>query len=186
MLIAKGTELIAKKIIDIAKEHGVPVLENAPVARALFKMVELNHTIPPEMYKAIAEIHEVFNKRNIKHKVDQADNIWLVRAGMGGKASTYDFLFIKTDDVGNDVAVRVFKVAKFSESARDKGLEVINEIQQRYRYARFNLDDDGDVNVEYDFPAAYPNIGEGAFDMLIRLTTVMDECYPQLMRAVWG
>ena len=56
MLIAKGTELIAKKIIDIAKEHGVPVIENAPVARALFKMVELNHTIPPEMYKAIAEI----------------------------------------------------------------------------------------------------------------------------------
>lgn len=56
MLIAKGTELIAKKIIDIAKEHGVPVIENAPVARALFKLVELNHTIPPEMYKAIAEI----------------------------------------------------------------------------------------------------------------------------------
>lgn len=56
MLIAKGTELIAKKIIDIAKEHSVPVIENAPVARALFKMVELNHTIPPELYKAIAEI----------------------------------------------------------------------------------------------------------------------------------
>lgn len=56
MLIAKGTELIAKKIIDIAKEHNVPVIENAPVARALFKMVELNHTIPPELYKAIAEI----------------------------------------------------------------------------------------------------------------------------------
>lgn len=56
MLIAKGTELIAKKIINIAKEHNVPVIENAPVARALFKMVELNHTIPPELYKAIAEI----------------------------------------------------------------------------------------------------------------------------------
>lgn len=56
MLIAKGTELIAKKIIDIAKEHNVPVIENAPVARALFKMVELNHMIPPELYKAIAEI----------------------------------------------------------------------------------------------------------------------------------
>ena len=56
MLIAKGTELIAKKIIDIAKEHNAPVIENAPVARALFKMVELNHMIPPELYKAIAEI----------------------------------------------------------------------------------------------------------------------------------
>ena len=56
ILIAKGTELIAKKIITIAKEHSVPVIENAPVARALFKMVELNHAIPPELYKAIAEI----------------------------------------------------------------------------------------------------------------------------------
>ncbi len=56
MLIAKGTELIAKKIISIAREHNVPVIENAPVARALFKMVELNHQIPPELYKAIAEI----------------------------------------------------------------------------------------------------------------------------------
>lgn len=56
MLIAKGTELIAKKIIDIAKEHNVPVIENPPVARALFKMVDINQAIPPELYKAVAEI----------------------------------------------------------------------------------------------------------------------------------
>ena len=56
MLIAKGSELIAKKIIDIAKEHNVPVIENAPVARALYKMVDLNQMIPPELYKAVAEI----------------------------------------------------------------------------------------------------------------------------------
>lgn len=56
MLIAKGTELIAKKIISIAKEHNVPVIENPPVARALFKMVDINQSIPPELYKAVAEI----------------------------------------------------------------------------------------------------------------------------------
>jgi len=56
MLVAKGTELIAKKIIDIAKEHSVPVIENAPVARAIFKLVDLNQMIPPELYKAVAEI----------------------------------------------------------------------------------------------------------------------------------
>ena len=56
MLIAKGTELIAKKIIDIAKENNVPVIENPPVARALFRMVDINHPIPPELYKAVAEI----------------------------------------------------------------------------------------------------------------------------------
>ena len=56
MLVAKGTELIAKKIIDIATEHNVPVIENAPVARSLFRLVDLNQFIPPELYKAIAEI----------------------------------------------------------------------------------------------------------------------------------
>ena len=55
-LIAKGTELIAKKIIRIAKEHNGPVIENPPVARALFKMVDINQSIPPELYKAVAEI----------------------------------------------------------------------------------------------------------------------------------
>lgn len=69
MLIAKGTELIAKKIIGIAKEHGIPVIENAPVARALYKMVDLNQQIPPELYKAIAEILLfVYNLKNTTNK----------------------------------------------------------------------------------------------------------------------
>ena len=55
-LTAKGTELIAKKIIDIAIKHNVPVIDNAPVARALFRMVDINQQIPPELYKAVAEI----------------------------------------------------------------------------------------------------------------------------------
>ena len=67
MLTAKGTELIAKKIISIAREHGVPVIENPPVARALFKMVDLNQQIPPELYKAVAEILLfVYNLKNNK------------------------------------------------------------------------------------------------------------------------
>lgn len=56
MLVAKGTELIAKKIIQIAIDNGVPVIDNAPVARALFRMVEINQLIPPDLYKAVAEI----------------------------------------------------------------------------------------------------------------------------------
>lgn len=65
MLIAKGTELIAQKIIKIAIENGIPVIDNAPVARALFRIVELNHLVPPDMYKAVAEILLfVYNLKN--------------------------------------------------------------------------------------------------------------------------
>ncbi len=56
MLVAKGTELFAHKIKEIAREHNIPVIENPPVARALFRLVEINRQIPPDLYKAIAEI----------------------------------------------------------------------------------------------------------------------------------
>lgn len=55
-VVAKGTELFAEKIKDIANEHGIPIVENAAVARALFQMVEIDQEIPPEMYQAVAEI----------------------------------------------------------------------------------------------------------------------------------
>lgn len=65
MLVAKGTELIAKKIIDIAIEHNIPVIDNAPVARAIFRIVDINHLIPPDLYKAVAEILLfVYNLKN--------------------------------------------------------------------------------------------------------------------------
>ena len=67
MLTAKGSELIARQIIEIAQEHQVPVIDNAPVARALYRMVEVNQLIPPELYKAVAEILLfVYNLRKTK------------------------------------------------------------------------------------------------------------------------
>src|SRR5574344_2576608 len=68
MLTAKGTELIAKQIIQIAEEHQIPVIDNPPVARALYRMVEVNQVIPIELYKAVAEIllfvYDLKNKQN--------------------------------------------------------------------------------------------------------------------------
>src|SRR5574344_2435318 len=64
-LIAKGTELFAKKIIDIARQNAIPVVENPPVARALFRLVDVNREMPPDLYKAVAEILLfVYNLRN--------------------------------------------------------------------------------------------------------------------------
>jgi len=55
-VVAKGTELFAEQIKDIATEHGIPVVENIVVARTLFQMVDIDQEVPPEMYQAVAEI----------------------------------------------------------------------------------------------------------------------------------
>jgi flagellar biosynthetic protein FlhB len=55
-VIAKGARLIADKIKQIAKDAGVPVVENKPLARALYASVEIGGTVPAELYKATAEV----------------------------------------------------------------------------------------------------------------------------------
>lgn len=55
-VLAKGEDYLAKRIKDTARENGVPIVENKPLARALYATVEIDETIPPELYQAVAEI----------------------------------------------------------------------------------------------------------------------------------
>ncbi len=55
-VVAMGTGLIAQKIKEVAAAHGVPVIENKPLARQLHKMVDVGDEIPQELFQAVAEI----------------------------------------------------------------------------------------------------------------------------------
>lgn len=54
--LAKGTDRIALKIREVATEAAVPIVENPPLARTLYATVEVDREIPPEHYKAVAEV----------------------------------------------------------------------------------------------------------------------------------
>ncbi len=54
--VAKGVDLIARKIREVAEAHGIPVVENPPLACALHGTVEIDQEIPQEHYRAVAEI----------------------------------------------------------------------------------------------------------------------------------
>ena len=56
VLTAKGADNVALRMREIAKEHGVPIVESKPLAQALYAGVEIGQEIPPEHYKAVAEI----------------------------------------------------------------------------------------------------------------------------------
>lgn len=55
-VLAKGQRLMAERIKEMAREHGVPVVENPPVAQLLFKTAEIGQEIPEALYQAMAEI----------------------------------------------------------------------------------------------------------------------------------
>lgn len=54
--VAKGMDALALKIREVANEHSIPIVENPPLARALHATVEVDDAIPPEHYKAVAEV----------------------------------------------------------------------------------------------------------------------------------
>ncbi len=56
MVTAKGQDLIALKIREVAGEHEVPIVENPPLARALHAACDIDQEIPPDHYKAVAEV----------------------------------------------------------------------------------------------------------------------------------
>jgi flagellar biosynthetic protein FlhB len=67
VVVAKGQDLIALKIREIAAQHSIPIFEDVPLARALYKQVNVDQMIAPEFYKAVAELIRVINARHALH-----------------------------------------------------------------------------------------------------------------------
>jgi len=55
-VVAKGRNWIAQKIKELGREHDIPTVENVPLARALYRSVDIEQEIPMELYKAVAEV----------------------------------------------------------------------------------------------------------------------------------
>jgi flagellar biosynthetic protein FlhB len=56
IVVAKGRDLLAQRIRAIARENGVPIIENPPLARALHAGAEIGDTIPAALFGAVAEV----------------------------------------------------------------------------------------------------------------------------------
>lgn len=56
LVVAKGSSFVADRIKEIARENGVPVVENKPLAQVLYKTCEIDDTIPDSLYRAVAEV----------------------------------------------------------------------------------------------------------------------------------
>jgi flagellar biosynthetic protein FlhB len=67
VVVAKGKDFLAERIKKIASEHKISIVENKPVARALYESCRVGDEIPPELYQAIADI--LIYVYNIKGKL---------------------------------------------------------------------------------------------------------------------
>ena len=69
VVLAKGQDLIALKIREIAEGHNIPVFEDKALARSMYDHVEVSQLIPAEFYKAVAELIHFLQARNARQRV---------------------------------------------------------------------------------------------------------------------
>lgn len=138
------------------------------------------------MYQATEKIYEAIKETGkLKVFVEDGDvsDVWLQFTVENGAPYRIHFL---SNDEDNDVSMRVFSLVKVEEEKRDSVIQVLNELNVKYRYTKFVCDKDGDVNVEYDYPITGSNPAESAEEMVIRFAHIVSEAFPQIMRAVWA
>ena len=69
IVLAKGQDNVAMRIVQIAEDHKIAVIENVPLARALYAQTELNQFIPPDLYGPVAEVLVYIFKLNGKKQI---------------------------------------------------------------------------------------------------------------------
>ena len=141
------------------------------------------------IYKATKLIKQEMDKQGLKYSIEEFDNSSVVFAGFGiEKGANIRVQFVSQDN-DNDVAIRLYGlVNNVGTDKLDKVLRVINECNMNYRYVKFVLDKDRDINIEYDIPmkASDATVGAEACEVFIRIMKIADECYPKIMSALWS
>lgn len=139
------------------------------------------------VFKATRAIAAAFDKEGIKYNVSTGNGSSTVQVKYSGdNFNSLEILFISKDD-DNDVAVRSWAfVSGVSQEKRGKILETVNAMNDKFRYVKFTLDKDQDVNIEYDIPISTTEVGALASEICHRMVSIADDAYPEFMKAMWA
>ncbi len=138
------------------------------------------------MFQVTSEIYAAFQEAGLKCTVEEGEERCAIKAGISGDHCNYRVYLISRDAESNDFALRVFQLANIPEGKKGAVLSVLNDMHEKFRFFKFVVDEDGDLNVEYDFPKEGGDPGKAAVEMVIRLMQIVDDIYPPVMKVLWS
>ena len=139
-------------------------------------------------YKAINLITEFFDSKDVKYRVDKHNDLEIIEAGFAVDCGPTVIVRFISRDNDNDVSIRILRlVTNTPQEKRMRALMACNLLNQKVRFVKFCLDNDGDINVEYDLPINSSDdcVGEMAFEIFVRLMKILDSEYQIFMRALY-
>lgn len=103
----------------------------------------------------------------------------------GSSGNSYDVLFVFDQDE-ESVAVRVYGLTRANKDNYAKILLTINQLNNKFRWYKFEIDDDNDVNMECDAVIDVDSAGEVCTELFYHCMGIAKDAYPMLMKAQWG
>lgn len=136
------------------------------------------------VHQATRAIAERLESKNFKYEIVEAGEASILSCGISGKNIIYRVQFISRDE-NNDVAVRVFDLAKFPEEKMADMIRFANEVNAKYRFIKLVADErDHTLQIETDLPIQNTDPAELAFEMLARILKIVDEISQDMMRRI--
>ncbi len=128
---------------------------------------------------------ETLDEKEFKYSTEELESDTVVTVGFDMKNTSLR-VRIFFDDDNKHVALRCFGFVKVTQEQFADALITCNKCNQDYRWVRFVIDDDLDVNA-YDDAVTNPDaVGEEIVELMTRMLTIVDDCYPVFMKSIWG
>lgn len=138
------------------------------------------------IYQATRSICDAFDRENLKYDVREQEDRSFVVVGFNGDNSEYQFLFISRDD-DNDVSMRLFNLVKISKGEIEKMLDVVTDLNKKYRFMKFVVDEEGlSIDMEFDCLMSFTNPGDVCTEALFRGVRIADEAFAYIMKSRYG
>ncbi len=139
--------------------------------------------------KAINLIADAFENHTVEYEVRTFFDHEVILTGFSIKSgSAVTVMFVSIFN-GNDVTARVTGiVSDIPKEMRNRAIETCNLLNIRNRFIKFFVDDDNDINIQYDFPSESPDdkIGEMAFEIFVRIMHALDAEYSFIIKELFN
>ena len=96
-------------------------------------------------------------------------------------------ILIVFDKGDSSVAIRAFNIAKVPDDKKDGMFAAVNALNHKFRWIKFVIDEeDNTIVVEDDAVIQIDSCGEEVFELCLRLASIVDEAYPEIMSSIFG
>lgn len=138
------------------------------------------------IHQATKKIYDAMEAKGLKASIQEIDESSVVNVGFSlDNGAPIQIRFVSMDE-DNDVGMYVAELVHVEADKAKNLLPVLNRFNTKYRYVKFALDRDNDINVKYDLPLSNDEVGECALEMVARFVQIIREVYPELMRTLWN